>query len=682
MAAFDASVKLKRINIPYFEGVNTLVDDNLAKKTELYRAENVRSAKIGSIEKREGKAILGDDISAAANYGIFYFKDENSASNKMYRISTVGGNTKIHYLNTSNVWTALSDADAVKLLELGDSTTQFDITLTGGTTYRYTWDTTGTDPDIDAHMRKDSIIVIAAQNFAAGNKGTFTVTAVAANYFEVTNASGVVESNKTIGTGSITVTSGKFSFVNAENCMFLVNGHADNRSINSAGTVQTSTDATGHLYNSPKAHLINYYKDRLYAGDYIVGDTRYKNGVMRSSVPLGLITLAEGDYAITDTVISVSDTKYIRVGDVLQIYRGGVFIENLTVTEKTQSTITVASITQPILSADEIWVNGTYVGLKKFRWADNPSSGEDVKQYDTFKLTGADNDELTIMTNINDVMLIGNKKNLAIWNDSNLRTFDLGIGCVSKKGWIKHKGVLFFVDHSGLYATSGDAPTLLSSKMEDYFKGATKTGLENACIGKKGMSIFIHIGDVTLYKSDGSVDKILNDTVLEYNVQQENCFPHTGIKADEFSTYVESTDADKLLFTMNDSANNDYEAYELLYKSSDLLLDAEIEFLAATQNVHLSNQYEKFSYPKAIIIEVSRGSGIQSFVSLDDEDFFPLEDAANKGINIVKIVSKSEESNTPRCHKLRVSLREYSNRICKINTLGILYSETEEESTI
>lgn len=87
---------------------------------------------------------------------------------------------------------------------VGDSTTQFDITNTVATTYRYTYDGTGTDPNITAlTFPIGTVVDIQAQNFTAGNNGLFTVTGSGNNYIEVTNASGVVESNKTIGTGYI-----------------------------------------------------------------------------------------------------------------------------------------------------------------------------------------------------------------------------------------------------------------------------------------------------------------------------------------------------------------------------------------------------------------------------------------------------------------------------------------------
>ena len=56
---------------------------------------------------------------------------------------------------------------------------------------------------MDAIVEINSEVIINAQNFTAANNGTFEVTGIGTNYFEVTNASGVAESNKTIGTGSI-----------------------------------------------------------------------------------------------------------------------------------------------------------------------------------------------------------------------------------------------------------------------------------------------------------------------------------------------------------------------------------------------------------------------------------------------------------------------------------------------
>jgi hypothetical protein len=77
---------------------------------------------------------------------------------------------------------------------LGDTTSQWDVTNPAGTTFRYTYDGTGTAPSF-AMLTAGTSILNISDGFAAGNLGVFTVTAVAATYFEITNAAGVVESN-------------------------------------------------------------------------------------------------------------------------------------------------------------------------------------------------------------------------------------------------------------------------------------------------------------------------------------------------------------------------------------------------------------------------------------------------------------------------------------------------------
>lgn len=88
--------------------------------------------------------------------------------------------------------------------KIGGSTTQFDITNPAGTTFRYTFDSTGTDPSLSlANNPIGSLIQFKAQNFTAANNGFFVITGAGSNYVEVTNASGVAENDKTIGTGYV-----------------------------------------------------------------------------------------------------------------------------------------------------------------------------------------------------------------------------------------------------------------------------------------------------------------------------------------------------------------------------------------------------------------------------------------------------------------------------------------------
>ena len=133
---------------------------------------------------------------------------------------------------------------------VGDSTTQFDITNPAGTTFRYTFDGTGTDPLITADKYFVGLkLHINAQNFSSANNGLFVVTGSGTNYFEVTNTSGVVESNKTIGTG----------FINYNPSIVVINGveYAYNGGAGTTTLTGVSGDASGNtagasIHQAPK----------------------------------------------------------------------------------------------------------------------------------------------------------------------------------------------------------------------------------------------------------------------------------------------------------------------------------------------------------------------------------------------------------------------------------------------
>lgn len=128
-----------------------------------------------------------DAMAGGGNYGT------PSSSNKFLTADLMASNTFLPVLRT---YTASS------LTTLGDSSTRFDITNPGGTTFRYTWDGTGTDPGISAAtVPVGTRIAIFSDVINANNQGHFAVTGSGNNYFEVTNASGTAEVDKTIGNG-------------------------------------------------------------------------------------------------------------------------------------------------------------------------------------------------------------------------------------------------------------------------------------------------------------------------------------------------------------------------------------------------------------------------------------------------------------------------------------------------
>ena len=271
--------------------------------------------------------------------------------------------------------------------------------------------------------------------------------------------------------------------------------------------------------------------------------------------------------------------------------------------------------------------------------------------------------------------MIASNSSMAIWNDYLLQSIDMNIGCVSRTGHTKLLGGLYFIHYSGIFATNGEAPKLISSKVETYIRGATKANLEAAVMGHKGRSVFCWIGDSTLYNPDGSVQDTLKDVVLEYNVTQEDWYVHTNVKATHFETYIESTNTDRLVMTTSDT---NCPVLEFLSGESDN--GNEIFMRADTSDLPLVGTFEKFFYPQEVLIDVGRGSNIQVFVSLDHGPFYELEGTASKGSTILKVTNKDgSRGKPPRCREIKISLRHSAKQIVRINRLAVTFNPTAEE---
>jgi len=642
----------KRINIPFFEGVNALVGHNIAKKTEMVHMENARSKQIGTISKREGQKVLGTDSNSntfrtTANYGLFPFDNANNKG--FYRIS----------------------ATSTPLLEIDvheDVSVYSNGTIDAGTSTIFdSFEANGLSISVS-----DKLVVSDIFNENTGTKATI---------YYLNNSDQWI----TLSGSGTNIPGGVFDYTYAEGNIFLTNFNGLNRYIKSDGTtVVTSADGTGHLYNTPPASRINFYKNRLYLADFTQNFNRYKTTVLRSSFPMGIISLISGDQAAitTGATIDVTDTKYFYTdsgANTYDIYRGETLITTITVTTINETSIaaTWSGGAISLLSSDEIWISGTYNGEKVFRWVNNPTtSGEDVKQYDTMKLAGGENDPITMLTNIGNVMLISNKSTLASWNDYTLENFDLDVGCVSKKGYVKMIGTLFFLHYTGIYATSGSIPKLISNKIEPYITGATKLGKENSAAGKKGRSIFFTLGDVTLYNPDGSTKKILKDVCVEYNLVQENWYVHTNVKASEFATFIEESDSDKLEFT---DTYGDNAVKEFLSGSTDD--GKEIHFRIDTMKITMQpTHFEYLSNPVAIVSEVERGAAMQVFVNLENgEEFYPIKGKLIKGLSILKVTNKDDERGTPPPARLiSISIRDSSRQLCKLSRVSLLFIPTTD----
>jgi hypothetical protein len=478
---------------------------------------------------------------------------------------------------------------------------------------------------------------------------------------------------------AVNIPPGDFDHANANGQMILVNGSSSNRMIMQNGTTVTDSTEAGSLFNSPNANRAAFYKNRIYLADFTSGGIRYKNTVIRSSYPVGIISLVNGDMNASSTSVPVTDSKYFYTATGMnsyEVYRGGTLVTTMTVTAIQETSITVQAPVQ-LLSSDEIWAGGTFTGEKQYRWINNPTAiGRDVKQYDTFKLSGGDEDAITMMETIGNNLFIANKNALMSWDDYTLTNSDTGIGCISTKGYVKLLGTLFFMHYSGVYSTSGSQPVLVSRKIDRYIKGATKQGLESCSAGFKDFSIFFSIGDSTLYYEDGSVQKVLKNVCLEFNTVDSNWFVHTNVPATEFANF-QDTNGNRL-FMAHGGTGSKVKAF--LEGETD---DGEEIFMRVdTREIQMQREVEGISSPHAVVADIPRGSHIRCFLSLDGDPFYELEGTFEKGISTIKITSKNEDAeSTVKCHKAIISIRDSSKQLCGINQLDLLYTMTPFEKS-
>src|SRR3990167_8246595 len=268
----------RRVNVPFFEGVNSLTSFNIGKKTEFVHAENARSKTIGTIEKREGQTVLGTNTSGqpfvtTENYGLFSFQNGNNQG--LYRIS-ISENATLA-INVNDVLHASDTVSAV-----GEAVVDYSIVVA------------------------DSLTVSEQVNENTGDVVTIYYINSSNQWIPLTDS-------------GASIPGGVFDYTYAEGCVFLVNFNSPNRYIQADGvTVTTSTSGGGHLYNTPSASRVNFYKNRLYLADFVRGGVRYKTTILRSSYPMGVISLVNDDYTSfpedNDISINVSEVLYVGEG--------------------------------------------------------------------------------------------------------------------------------------------------------------------------------------------------------------------------------------------------------------------------------------------------------------------------------------------------------------------------------
>ncbi len=671
--ANEAGKNERRLAITFWDGINAVVGKAIAKAQELFHAENMRSKIIGTMEKREGSIVIGTNthggrFSARDNYDIAYISTSKPLINGVYRLSASSEPFSTLNINVS---------DRIYIIDYPTPTGTFNLRISVGDDLTIT--------EVPMHGVMDRAFAYL-DNTDYSDVGIYTLKSNVWTGLADPNAHSIAGGNF-----SHTVMDGKIFFANGRSNNFYIDTNSpvvgtQTDGLNVLSSTSTQANALGSLYNSPRAHIVNAYKSRLYLANYDWQGVHYGTSLLVSSYPLGIVTLIQGDVLAAGGggvwTLPVTENTYVysdTYANTYEVWRLNTKVADIKVTSMDDLNIYVNNAditwyiaTHTFLSQDQVFVTGTSTGAKVYRWPNNPTlNGQDIKQYSTFKLSGADESDITLVQNVGNVMIIANRSIMASWNDSIVNYFDLGIGCVSPRGFVKAYGAMYFLHYTGVYATSGGMPNIISSPIKPYIENATKAGLENAVAGRKSRSVFFAIGDSKVLNPDGSIKRNLKDVVLEYHITQQNWYVHTGIPASSFETWIDDYDPSRLLYA--DNTTKDIK----VFLEGDTDDGKEIFMRADTNPFPIAANVEELSNPQLVIIESERGSSMECYVSIDGDDYYPLEGQAEKGITRLRVHGKDGGiGNPPVGHYISLSFRDGSTQRCKVSRVAITFVPT------
>ncbi len=275
---------------------------------------------------------------AAGNQGI-YEVDAVDVDGAYFEVTNPAGVTEI------NKTLAVDDGLMVygryfrrKSWVFGDGTSQFDVSNPAGNTFRYTWDGTGTATGFNYHMFiGDTVVIEEWTEFATANQGTFTVTGVDASgaYFEVTNAAGVVENNKTLryakGIKNYKAPAREMRFV--QGSRVIVSGF---------GTVEPGEDRVSTWVNNYTIDLSN----ATYSADEF-GRGKVKPGEVMKE---GDIVLAEGENRTYHLFRAVVERLKIQGPFIVAELTGILNFMNGKYIQETYSTLTIENLIDNMLA--------------------------------------------------------------------------------------------------------------------------------------------------------------------------------------------------------------------------------------------------------------------------------------------------------------------------------------------
>ena len=185
--------------------------------------------------------------------------------------------------------------------------TQFNVTNIGGNTWQYAWNGTGSSPAFTSALPSaisvgDIITIGSGSNFSSVNQGTFKVTGVTANYFNITNAAGVLQSNVQINTVSDLTF---YSLSSGANTSAAILAYINSSLSDYITATALSSPLSGTVTTSTSDDLASPYVPLVNGENWI-----YSSNIGTTSVPTNQFVLKQAQ-----TALNSSSPSYNFVGE-------------------------------------------------------------------------------------------------------------------------------------------------------------------------------------------------------------------------------------------------------------------------------------------------------------------------------------------------------------------------------
>lgn len=670
---------VSRVEYPYWDGLNMVYAPSVSKAAEPRWCLNMRSPQVGSLETREGRTKLLTG-SFGLSRGMARFDETTVLDSASYLQQKVIGFGK--YLGSLRVFTLSK--------KVSDGT--------------YEWQNrydTGGDPTepavcdvvdrfLIAAFRDDVTLAIPREVDIAYNT-TYWDSLVEdfenPIYGAPYKAATVAVYNGRIWFGDITLRftrTGKTSTFNGTTTVTVASTAGLEPGMIAFSTPTTSTKYfDGYIVSIDSATDFTWSEipataagsKTVHYGTSLTTTKRYPNALMSSSMEMGIVTTVNGDFETGSTTVEVLDTTYIRDADELEVWRGDNYIGNIAVTAVNDTNVTVSATSFPIESSDQLWVKGTRSGELTYRWPNlkwgiGSAAG-------TYVIKSGKNGSLTMLSVLGNSMVIGTQDSLTLYNGVSFIGMSYGIGCPSRKGWVKSIGGLYFMSYNGIYRTSGAEPELISLPVKPLLENLTKAQIEGCWAERHGDSVFFFFpGTVNRLSDDGTTVESLVGTCIEYDIRQQNFYVHSDIPY----TSVLETDVNGKLELLGTVLRSGSTEFEDTFKTFDGDTDNgdSISWVAERPPVYPNKAKERYSMSQKAHLDLLRGDRADLYVSVDDKPFHPVKGQFRKGISTIDVTTPVAEGLTSKGKKFKFSLRGMADKKVRLGWQAFDFVNTQE----